>query len=279
MKRIISVFLVLTSLFVLVSPVLAYDAEEHDEYLEKVLFGNPDYSKAHTDVKDKIQMLEYASYLAIDQCNGKGQEKLDFLKSHRVKKLPKLSEIDLDGIFYGSHRNYTHRGWDYKYQDDKANWPERQKLLKSTVNKIFNFGAWNERRDYKSKTCESFSALIYYVHILGDIIEEDNYKKNDLTISFAKNNVSDSNPDVFWELKKHCEVVFENNTDSMTYKSLIQKMDVLAGKARSIAGSDGGVTTNEKFEEYHGYAEELMDLLCNYVPLLLKKEVFFKEVF
>ncbi len=97
-------------------------------------------------------MLEYASYLAIDQSGGNGEEKLNFLKSKKARHLPKLAEFDLTGIFYGNHRNYTHRGWDYAYpvpkdeSQDKANWPARKNILRSTVNKVCDFGDRNQYR-------------------------------------------------------------------------------------------------------------------------------------
>lgn len=263
-----------------------FGADKHDAYLEKVLFGNGNYAASQTqDIKDKIRMLEYASYLTLDQVRDLGQDKLDFLKQQKVKRLPKLDTFQLTGIFYGNHRNYTHRGWDYVYpipkedSHDKANWPLRKKLLCSTVNKVFDFGFFNERGESYCDQCNSFSALVYYVHVLGDHMSADSYKIRDLTIPFARAHGSDTNPDVFSELEKHFKILFSDQKNSFTYMSLKQEMDVLAEEARTLAGSTGGINTDEKFQQYQNYEEKLMNVLINYVPLLLKNEAFFKNEF
>ncbi len=57
------------------------------------------------------------------------------------------------------------------------------------------------------------------------------------------------------------------------------KLDTLAENTRALVGTRGGINTDEKFIEYHAYEEDLMDLLISYIPLLLEKEAFFKDVF
>lgn len=286
MKRFITFLLAIITAISISMPALSYDAKEHDKYLEKVLFGDEEYSNEQTkSIKKKIKMIENASYLSIDQCRGDGKTQLTFLKKQKVKNLPKLKEFDLNGIFYGKHRNYTHRGWEYSYlipkgeEHDKANWPVRKDILRSTVNKVFDFGFENERFGNYCKQCDSFSALIYYVHILGDLIEADSYKTKDLTMKLARTDASDSNPDVFWELKKHCEVIFESQEGSMIYNAFFQDLDELAEKSRTLAGAKGGIDNDRKFKKYHRYTNDLMALLTNYVPLLLQKEDFFKNEF
>lgn len=263
----------------------AYDAKEHDTYLELVLFGDVSYKDSQTEaVKKKIQMLEYASYLAIDQDRSEGADELKFLKEQKVKGLPKLENFDLTGIFFGNHRNYTHRGWDYVYtipkgeKHDKANWPVRKKLLCSTANKVFDFGFKNELFGSVCDQCNSFCALVYYIHILGDHIERDSYKVNDLTMPLAREHADQNNPDVFMEIKKHCEVLFSSQKNSTTYAAFMQELDDLASKARTLAGTKGGINETN-FEQYHGYSEDLMELLISYVPLLLENEEFFKTEF
>lgn len=265
----------------------AFDVDEHDAYLEQVLFGDDDLNglnNSNKSISETIQMLEYASYLAIDQCGGKGVNELNFLKEQKVKNIPKLNDFDLTGIFFGNHRNYTHRGWDYLYtipkgeKHDKANWQVRRELLCSTVNKVFNFGLRNEFFGKVCGQCNSFSALIYYVHILGDHIAMDSYKVNDLTIPLARAHAYEENPDVFWEIKKHCEILFSSQKDSLMYLSFVQELDNLAIKARTLVATTGGIS-EANFEQYHSYSEDLMELLISYVPLLLENEKFFKTEF
>lgn len=287
MKRRITALIAVVVLLFSIFPLsaFAYEAKEHDEYLEQVLFGDANFKDSQTEtVKNKIVMLEYASYLAIDQDRSEGEEKLEFLKEQKVKNLPELEDFDLTGIFYGDHRNYTHRGWDYIYiipkgeKHDKANWSVRKQLLCSTANKIFDFGLRNELFGNVCNQCNSFCALIYYIHILGDHIECKSYKVNDLTMPLAREHVGKDNQDVFMEIKTHCEIIFSDQKDSATYISFMQELDDLAGKARTLAGMKGGIT-EANFGEYHSYSEELMELLKNYLPLLLENEDFFKSEF
>lgn len=283
----IAIFFLLNVLLISMAakPSFSYNAEEHDAYLEKVLFGimSSEYMKTD-ETKKKIQMLEYASYLSLDQMRGQGANELDFLKKQKVKKLPKLEDFDLTGIYYGNHRNYTHRGWDYVYsipkgeKHDKANWPIRKKILTSTVNKIFDFGFKNELFGKVSEKCNSFSALVYYVHILGDHIAKDSYKINDLTMPLAREHASENNLDLFWEIKVHSQKLFSDQKNSINYSSFIQELDVLAIEARTLVGTKGGINESN-FPEYHGYAVKLMDTLKTHIPHLLKNEDFFKTQF
>lgn len=285
-KRIFALFMsIVLTVSLQLMPVYAYDAEEHDAYLEQVLFGEPTYKDSQTEsIKTKVMMLEYASYLAIDQDRGEGKKELQYLKEQKVKEIPDLADFDLTGIFYGNHRNYTHRGWDYIYiipkgeKHDKANWPVRKKLLCSTLNKVFDFGIKNELFGKACQECNSFAALVYYVHILGDHLERDSYKVDDLTIPLARDHVSDSNPDVYWEIKKNCEILFAAQNRSATYSSFIQELDELAAKSRTLVSSEGGLN-DTIFPQYKKYASELMNLLIDYIPLLLENEDFFKNEF
>lgn len=279
--RIIALGLVFTMLVVRFNTtVCAFNAEKHNEYLISVLFGDISYyDNLHSESKkDKIQMLEYASYLAIDQCRGEGADELSFLKKKRVKRLPELAEIDLTGVFYGSHRNYTHRGWDFEYQKNLAHWDTRKNLLCSTINKMFCFGLKNELFGNVCKQCDSFGALVYYVHILGDHIAKHSYETNDLMIPLAREHADYNNLDVFMEIKTHCEILFSSQRNSRTYADFMLEMDNLAEQARILAGTEGGINKSN-FEQYQRYAAELMDILISYVPLLLENEDFFQSAF
>lgn len=58
----------------------------------------------------------------------------------------------------------------------------------------------------------------------------------------------------------------------------MQELDNLAEKARSLAGTKGGMN-DTNFYQYHQYADDLMNLLISYIPLLLENEEFFKTEF
>ena len=73
--------------------------------------------------------------------------------------------------------------------------------------------------------------------------------------------------------------VFKNQKSSYAYKGLINGIKVINDKACSVLQSDGGVNTQEEFNTYHDCAEELMQLLIDRVPTLLKGESFFADIF
>ena len=64
---------------------LASDRDVHDAYMLKVLFGN-DYKEENYNAKElaAIEALEAASYLAVDQYNGKGAEELKVLNNYQL---------------------------------------------------------------------------------------------------------------------------------------------------------------------------------------------------
>ena len=50
---------------------------------------------------------------------------------------------------------------------------ERKDILRKTVAKIFDFGWFNETFMKESGQIDSFSALLYYIHILADYLADD----------------------------------------------------------------------------------------------------------
>ena len=53
----------------------------------------------------------------------------------------------------------------------------------------------------------------------------------------------------------------------------------MSHKSERIYESEGGVNTDQKFEDYNACAKELLNVLGEYVPELLKKEIFFSNTF
>lgn len=269
-------------------------ALDHYKDLERVLFGRELQGRER---EGAIKLLEYASALALDQFStremtetGKrisGTEKLLFLKTSGVRGIPsKIEEIDFIASAK-THQSYTHRGWDHDYIDDKANWNVRKKLLLATVEHVFDFDFLSGTflgevvsRGY-DKRCNSFAALVYYVHILGDLVEAKNYKavQSKLVIPLAQAHPGESNRDIFYELDQHLPIIFREQKNSRTYKSLISDLRELALEARALAGEVGGVNKDEKFEKYHKHIVKTMETLEQYIPRLLQNEEFFTKVF
>lgn len=267
------------------------DRKEHDDNLLFVLFekGKYDLSK-----KDKVKMLEYASYLAIDQFNytkrinkngedvGNGAKELAYLKNKKVKNLPEEIE-DIDFKASGNtHRFFTHRGWDFEYQkttESKGHWKQRKKILCSTTSKVFGL------KNTPDSTCDDFSALIYYVHIITDHTQDkwDNDRKKisnqGRKMPLAVAHPGEDNKDIFLELENIINNLFETQKDSKDFKKLSKELSKLAKKTRKLVAKKGGINSAERFEKHHDYAEKTLKALEDYVPVLLKNEEFFRKVF
>lgn len=50
-------------------------------------------------------------------------------------------------------------------------------------------------------------------------------------------------------------------------------------KARKLVESTGQVNTDEKFEEYRTCSESILNIMGNYIPMILQREEFFREAF
>lgn len=300
MKKIIGVWmLVITLVVTSATPIMAYEEKEHNEYLELVLFGDENYKKSLPKTDDRrkaIEALEAASYLCIDQYNGNGQDNLNKLRDYGIRGLPKNVKdenwIDFKGNY--THRQYTHKGWNYAYplEDgklrDKANWPKRKKLLRKTVNKIFqtdnmiqklykNVIALFSDNTIEDKQYDSFCSMIYYIHILGDQLDRKRYEESFTIVSFielpgrGEYNIVD-------ELFTDFENLFSSQINKNEYMEFIRKLKTLKMEADRYS-DNGGLYIPDNFKEYKKYEKEFMDTMGEYVPKLLKNEDFFKSVF
>lgn len=286
MKRFYFLLVIVLLLFQCAASVFAHGRDEHDEEIELVLFGSRDYAVSHPLQSKKIKALEDAVYLCVDQFNGSGTDELENLQDRKITGLPKsISEIDFTGNY--SHRKYTHRGWNLTSYDDDAHWPKRQKILLNTVEKeLFSSdnglistvtNLFGSRKD-KDKI-ESFSALLYYVHVLGDHIEADSIGKLAYVIPLSRQHESGDNPGLITELIGHLQVLFQGQNNTRRYNSFMQELRALWNTSYSVVNTDGEVNSSEKFDVYHQCAIDLLNTLSMYVPELLQGEEFFKNTF
>jgi hypothetical protein len=114
-------------------------------------------------------MILNALYLCSEQSDNLGEDQLAQLKRN-VMWLPKLDEIN---ISYDDLLECSHNSWEYEYTSEKKAQEKRKKILKRTVNKIFDFGTINNLFGTNSGKCNSIAALVYYSHILSDYIADD----------------------------------------------------------------------------------------------------------
>lgn len=308
MKKWISIFFAVLFILCCDNQTLAFSEEKHDDYLEQVLFGKDGYASSNETAINTLEALKAACYLSIDQFSGKGESQLDDLYSfhdasfgneqiNKVKKIipfykeyqlpSSIDQIDFKGNAY--HRSCTHLGWDHEYDEDKANWKTRKTILLLTVNESFNFGLFSGWFGAFNTRCNSFCALLYYVHILGDTIEagEKIYadgksgayytkkQQDKLIIPLVVFSPSEKNPDIIFELQKHSEILFAG-------QRLTGKMMHLKSRLSEIRYKIREDITNQEIHysaNYYKLANELMDILSETIPSLLRNESFFNTVF
>lgn len=248
----------------------AFERKDHDKYMCEVLFKNFLQPENKISIQDEIEALGCASYLSIDQFNGNGQKDLDALVAYGVGGLPSLSAIDYSASGK-THRSYTHRGWDFAYGGEAGDrWKQRKQILLNTADAIFEF-------DGNEKQKESFCAVIYYTHVLGDLMDDESYKIQNGLIMDPGGRADKS--DIIDELLKHFKVLFADQKYTHKYLFLTTAMERYNTKLSKIIRSEGGINSDEKFELRQEYVNGLMELLTMYLPEMLKEEKFFYDVF
>lgn len=149
-------------------------------------------------------------------------------------------------------------------------WDIRKQLLMNTVGTIFDFQG-------NLKQQESFCALLYYIHILGDFEDDTSWKINN-GLKMAAGGRLDKE-DIIDELLKHFETLFEDQKFTHKYLHLTVAMERYNNKLAKIERSEGGINTDEEFALRQEYVTGLRDLLTKYLPEMLKEEQFFNDVF
>ena len=275
MKRITSVSIVLICVVILFTcPMsgMAYERGGHDALLKEVLFKGFKEIDNDIRVKSDIEALCSASYLTIDQFNHNGQGDLDYLKSYGVKNLPELSEIDFTASGK-THRDKTHRGWNHSYPTfDRERWAIRQDILRNTVEAVFDFDGDEAKK-------ESFCKLLYYIHILGDHLDNQSLeqKNNNGKIIAAGGTIDKNN--LIDEFLILIEFLFRDQKHTHKYRSLTTKLEKINRKFAKVERSKGGVDSDYKFYKHQKYVRKTYKILTLYIPEMLKDEKFFHDVF
>lgn len=168
MKKRISAFLV-AIIFFMSSSVNAFACEESQSnvYTLKILFGD-DYTYYEDD--EDVEKLLSALYLCSMQSNNQGENKLKTLNADNWRGGPKLAELNVnnDELFECSHK-----AWGHDSKKNKKKQDTRKDVLRRTTVKVLDFGWFNETFKRKSGKIDSFSALLYYSHILADYLADD----------------------------------------------------------------------------------------------------------
>lgn len=171
LKRIIA----LTSALIIALsfPATAYgcNEEQTENYVSQILFGDNSSKYASSD---KGKALISAMYLCCEQSDGSGENELNYLKAQKVSGLPSIDKID---VKRAALYDCSHRHWEYTSITNSKLQQQRKKVLQNTVNKVFGFGFLNKNK----KISNSFSAMMYYSHILSDYLADDPFS-SEITI-------------------------------------------------------------------------------------------------
>lgn len=304
LKRFVAIILALMFVYP-ASSSIADEKSGHDQVLEYILFGDEHYRMSHEEVRNAIEVIEFAAQLAIDQFAGNSSTYLLFLqrggrsnseKKYFIKNLPQsISEIDITADA-STHRNYTHVGWfceeltDFADIDMKKNpewksrWKARKYMLMGAVDAVFDFGrpisGINLGIDFGfDKRCENLSALIYYIHVLEDFIHDDYTKtlRNGHKIPFASSDSSTRT--LLSEILYHSRILFVHpDQKHADFDGMERELNELSNRAIQFIGPDGSVSEQD-YDNYHACAVELKEILYNRLRNLLLKEKFWRDVF
>ena len=141
---------------VLITTYAACNDQQSETYVTQIIFGD---NALQRQSDDNVKLLMDALYLCSEQSDNLGQEKLDNLKLHKVRKVPSLSNINIKNDCL---LDCSHNSWEYEYKNNVEIKNTRKKILNNSVNKVFDFGFINNLFGSSSGKCESFSALLYY---------------------------------------------------------------------------------------------------------------------
>lgn len=249
----------------------AYNRDKHDDLLQHILLGPNCTAQVGSRAAKALDALKRAAYLTIDQFNDNGTNDFVYLKEvYRVPNMP----ASLDDIKYSDgplHGRYSHLGWNHNYDGEaQVRWEKRKKILLEATEKIFNFSILPTRFFGYDKRCDSFAALVYYIHVIADYEAGEEHDGNLMPLVVAA--PTSKNPDIIYELIYHFRILFDDQ-DSYTYGAMMGVLQDVGNSARSELAKNGSIDTQS-------YANKLMEkVLKEYVYKLLRNEPFFKKVF
>lgn len=235
----------------------------YDEYRQ--------YIKANTDSKPPIEALA------------------DILKTPRYNN----GEYGIETPSGNMHEIYTHLGWDFydeassssakaKFYTYGTQWYARKLLYQKVINKVFDFSIFDERNSIKQiETClknygtnttqlgyfaksniqnktksSAFASIIYYIHIISDIIGNKENTKN------TRMNIADLAEDLESSLIYLLGEKKYSSDSCRQIKSAISK----AKNAREV-----GYSTTQK------YANDILDAFHKEFAYLISDESFYKN--
>lgn len=299
MKKRIICLLTIMMIVTSCSSVLAHDKQEvHDKDLLYVLFGNTKHVFQDEEERLRFQHVADAAAICIDQFGDFKKEEFERLRkefgfSYKFDDIALRYRKDGKRITADDHRMYTHRGWNFPEYPFPEKWEKRKSLLIATVQyELFGdnggFFSWvpfiqtTSLGKEEQKRANSFSAIIYYVHLLGDYTDKE-HKHYTASMAFLTPLVRHEdprNPGLIKELITHIENVFDGNADKnkYSYPNFKSDLDSLQSKAEKLL-REKGAFRESNFEEYKALAQEVFDTLSLELPKLLKNDPYFVKAF
>lgn len=260
-----------------IEPVRWNDVKDHNRWTEWMLFGNPSYSSYKpSEIKQRIEKLEDALLLCIDQFNGNYEDKLAKLSS--VKNVPDdLSSIDFKAGT--NHRVYTHRGWNHTYAQfeiEKSHPDTRKQLLIAVIEHVFPIRKY-ESSEQTAKISDAMGCLLYNMHIIEDRYHSKTYYGAVSTLLLA--DASAQTESVVHDVLICLPVLFadQKNAKSSSYNELVTGLRRISN---SIVSARKNNNSTEAFILIdRQYSKELKDLLAEYLPPLFQVQPWFLEAF
>lgn len=263
--------------FAEIEPVKWNDAKDHNRWTEWMLFGNPSYSSYKTpEIKLRVEQLEDALLLCIDQFNGNYEEKL--AKISFIQDVPKeLSSIDFKAST--NHRAYTHRGWNHVYAQfeiEKSHPDIRKQLLIAVVEYVFPIRKYASSEQAK-RMSDAMGCLLYNMHVIEDRYHSKAYYGAASTLLLSDSSAQTES--VTHDLLACLPVLF---TDQKSEKN--RAYNELSTGLRRVANSIVSARKNDNSTEAlilidRQYSEELRKLLAEYLPQLLQMQPWFLDAF
>jgi hypothetical protein len=256
----------------------------HADDLSKLLTGKPYYGNSGNHRLFPILTgLAHIMYLTVDsthradplQSMGDVDRAIQYLNEHKtelkIQSIPNFNEFLTPGGAY--HGEYTHLGWNHKYADEtQQKWLVRKDILHAALGKQFSFFPLLDRQ-----RLDSLSALLYYVHILGDhenntittartripirnLNEQDIFfDDHTVPIRWERNNNGIPQTNIIAELNYHLNIVFKRQQNTDRYKRIISRINGYLP------------------ERHQDKAKWLLQILFDNVPYLLKEETFARD--
>jgi hypothetical protein len=284
----------------------------HADDISKLLIGRGYYSNSgNHNLFTVLTGLTYIMYLTVDSTwySEEGEIPHDnvtkakkYLEDHqkelKIKGIPNIKEFLTPGGRF--HGEYTHLGWDHPfYRDDTAGkWLVRKEILRDFLGKHFSFGLNDSADIIKPSKRDSFAALLYYVHILGDhenntivtarsripikSLDEQNDAETRIITHWERNSNNENGipaTTIIAELNKHLKILFKEQEGSPRYRNLLSINNYIPEVYQINAADDKTERARKIQENQRAKAKWILDILFNNVPYLLQNESFTKSFY